>query len=306
MTCRLLQPRSAFTAIELLVSIGIVIILLVIFVPYVLSLREHSRRTQCADNLRQIDVALRTYGNTVSVDRRWPRVKYDAVNLPNSYTAYTGPDDPDSFASESGVGANDVTASLFLLVRHELIRDLRVYVCPSSGDEADRLTDAGGKRVTPTQRANFRSHQNLSYAIASPFSAAAGYRHDDLRVGDFAVMADRSPGVLEGNAGITGVSVGGLASTMIYANSPNHAGAGQNVLYADGTVEWKSSIYVGHAGRYDGRGDNIFTALALTPLIPDEGNGSPAPAVNVRGYWGRDVGPAWDRDSYLIPTVQDR
>src|SRR5690606_15089383 len=96
----------------------------------------------------------------------FPRVRWDEQRDPNSYTAYTGADDADPFADDSGVRMNDVTASLWLLVRQGLITDPAVFICPSAGGVPERI---GGD---PRQRGNFRSRAGLGYSYSSPFSNA--------------------------------------------------------------------------------------------------------------------------------------
>ena len=279
-----------------MVLFGIVVILLSIFVPYVLRIRESGRRTQCSENLRQIWTALSTYAKDNGY--LYPRVVYDEANNPNGYTAFTGIDDPNPFAANSAVQPNDVTASLWLLVRLGLV-DTRAFVCPSSDDSRDLLTDAGGRFVKPQQRGNFRRASHLSYSYSSPFSTAPGYRMDYDRKGWFALMADKNPGVAPPAYDVTSPAWDAPALELVKANSRNHGGAGQNVLFGGGDVQFARTPYCGVGRDKHPAGDNIFTALAPAPLVDAKR------PLYEQGYWAHDIGPAWEADSYLVPTAEE-
>ncbi|MEM6315851.1 MAG: hypothetical protein AAF743_17310, partial [Planctomycetota bacterium] len=89
-------------------------------------------------------------------------------------------------------------------------------------------------------------------------------------------------------------------------NSPNHNRAGQNVLFADNSVRWHETPYVGYGytaatgDKPPTLGDNIYSAMSIEPLLATY----PGP-FTTPGYIGRSIAPAHVNDSYLVPTAQD-
>jgi len=283
--------RSGFSLVELLVVIGIVVILIGILVPYVMKKREDDRRARCAENLRMIMAALRTYAAGNHGD--FPRVTYDPARNPDGYVAFTGAASSDPFVHETQVRPNDVTASLWLLVRGRMLKPPQ-FVCPSTSDTPDPTSD-------PSEwghRSNFAGPGHLSYSYASPFSSAPAYKLNDYLPADFALVADKNPGVSPDGSDVSAPAYDAPPFQIARANSTNHGRAGQNVLYTDGHVSFQSTPYCGVG--HEGVRDNIYTALARRPLPRGQ-----APPVQANGVIGRDVGPAWERDSYLVPTAQD-
>ena len=296
------RKRPAFSIVEFIVLIGVVALLGSIFVPFLAKSREMDRRTHCARNLANFAIILREYAKQNNF--LLPSVAYDAVNKPNGYASFTGADDPNPFAAQTTVAPNDVTASLFLLMREGYISNgeeigLSLFVCPSSNDVADRLTNAAGRQVTANQRSNFRSPGHLSYGYCSPFSSAAKFRmNTDWLDPTFAVMADKGPGATGPMDSIDFPAFNASPLEMSKGNSNNHTNAGQNVLFGDGHVSFERTPYCGYHDK--GTPDNIFTAAAPGPTT------LPTFAVPVKGYFGRHFAPSNWGDSYIVPSEHDR
>jgi prepilin-type processing-associated H-X9-DG protein len=256
-------------------------------------------RVRCARNLATFNTLLREYAKVNNY--ALPSVVYDAAGRPSGYTAFTGADDPNPFAVGSAVKPNDVTASLFLLVREGFVASrgksggLSLFVCPSSDDTPEHLTNGHGASVAVRARANFREASHLSYGYSSPFSSAVKYRmNTDWLAAGAAVMADKGPGPVSNAPAVDAPPL-----DMRRANSANHGGAGQNVLYGDGHVDFQRTPYCGYRDD-EGAGDNIYTAAAERPTSGGL-TGRPQP-----GYFGRRYSPAAWGDSYLVPAANDR
>jgi type II secretory pathway pseudopilin PulG len=280
MISRTRHPR-AFTVVELCVAVVIVLILLSIFIPYLMSVRETSRRKQCENNLLQIYNGLMTYANANNHD--FPRVVYDPAVRADGFVAFTGVNDDNPFAA-GGVEPSDATASLFLLVRNNLITDPKVFVCPSSLCDPDNF----GERA---KRGNFSGSANLGYSYAMPFSSSPDYRFNSDRLrAEFVLLADRNPGI-GGDSDVTAVGRNAVPAALARGNSTNHRQAGQNVLYVTGGVTFQTTPYCGYLN------DNIYTAQAAKastqPLqVPPD----------TTGVFDEKIGPARPDDSFLVPA----
>lgn len=286
------RRRRAFTTVELFVILVILLLLLSIFIPFIRKTRETDHRVRCASNLQGIGSALTRYAESNA--GAFPRVVADAGGNYPGYFAYTGPFAENPFAGDAQVSANDVTASLWLLVRGGYAPP-SLFICASSSDIPDPLTNADAQSTEAQHRSNFKRARNLSYSYASPFSAAPGYRLNSYLPSDFVIAADKNPGK-SATSDVTLPVFNAPPIELAKANSNNHRQAGQNVLYAGMYVQFQPTPFAGLGG------DNIYTALAEKPL-PE----TPQPERTTRGVVGPQYSPAWKADSYLVPTEdQDR
>jgi prepilin-type processing-associated H-X9-DG protein len=156
----------------------------------------------------------------------------------------------------NGPVANDVTAAMFLLLRTQDITP-EVFICPSSNAEKDNF---GGATDGAARRSNFTDwRKNLSYSMHNPY-VSDGVLDEKGKTtwwtmslpADFALAADLNPGTFA-SRDARSVSLQSKPDAMRKANSTNHEGDGQNVLYGDGHVEFQNNPLCGVER------DNIYT-----------------------------------------------
>lgn len=106
-----MRARNAFTLIELIVVVGVIVLLAALLVPALNAAREKARSARCLSNLRQIGVGLNLYADQWS--DRYP------------YTAGTIP--------WGGVDPHDGTPG-WMEALAPYVRNIRIYRCPSDLD----------------------------------------------------------------------------------------------------------------------------------------------------------------------------
>jgi hypothetical protein len=218
--------RAGGTLTDVVVVVAVLGLLVCLSVPMLLTARDRSSRYYCSERLHQLGLSFknyaRDYGCYPSTRPSFGRTVVPDVS--NSGYAAADPFGPD------GPNANNVPAAAFLLLRTEKLNP-DALICPGTDGAPERF---GG--LIPSRRSNFSDVQtNLTYSFQNlPAS--------------FVLAADRNPG---DSAAITADSP---AALLRLANSNSHGKAGQNVLYADGRVEFETSVFVG-VDR-----DNIYTS----------------------------------------------
>jgi prepilin-type processing-associated H-X9-DG protein len=213
-------------------------------------------------------------GYAANNNGQYPRVYYErndgaGLVLDNNGYDATNPFTPAGIGTGNGstatTGHNNVPACIFLLLRtSQLTPD--ALICPSAQAANAASPDQYGDKDSPTQRANFTSlaglggENNLSYSMQIPYPTSEGLRRGftwDNSIDPGAVLAaDMNPGVTDGTPtelnNLVGGGPSGASGTdeLQKFNSRNHRTLrnrkeGQNVLYADGHVEFSITPYCG-------------------------------------------------------------
>jgi prepilin-type N-terminal cleavage/methylation domain-containing protein len=131
--------RSGFTLVELLTVIAILGVLMGLILPAVQSAREAARRTQCANNLKNIGLALHNhesaYGRLPIGDDRLARTEHAWSTFILPYL------EQDSLYTQFDLG---VHWSFPEANRTAAGHDINTYICPSSRETFPGKQDYGG------------------------------------------------------------------------------------------------------------------------------------------------------------------
>ena len=128
---RAMRRRLAFTLIELLVVIAIIAILMALLVPAVQKVREAAARTQCANNMKQLALAV---SNFVGVKKGFPFTNEDPTGRNRSATSW--PQTLFPYFEQIGTGSGATPVQVTAVIP--------TLICPTDG-RPTCVTTAGGE-----------------------------------------------------------------------------------------------------------------------------------------------------------------
>ncbi len=326
------MKRKGFTLVELLVVITIIGLLAGLLLPAVYSALEKANQAACKNNLKQIGTACQTWAT--GHRQKWPDVlndgsdQWDDVGSSRTDQVEANQEIPEESESPDVVDGpvNSNTANFWRLVASAGLT-VEVFLCPSAGHLADDTV------VRFDQVKDFRGPRFLSYSYQNVLGPYSLTQTGAEQPSALAVMADANPqrsdfwGAGTGSAttvdeGPTDIKLSqephfeqadetvawneqlgqsGIPDGNAWQlNSPNHKFLGQNVLYLDGHVSWKTHPYCG--AKFDNiwlkkdtsaEMDNTFDPRTLTDVEDFDLDDS---------YDGEETLPGGSLDdSFLVP-----
>jgi prepilin-type N-terminal cleavage/methylation domain-containing protein/prepilin-type processing-associated H-X9-DG protein len=192
------RPRSAFTLIELLVVVAIIAVLIALLLPAVQKVREAASRIRCANNLKQIGLALHNYESALGV---YPPSMY---HTPGTVFATNN----GSWSPHARILPYVEQQNAYVLVNLETAWDAQgntgvprtripLYLCPSEVNDRVRVDAAGAPYVYPmTYGFNFGT-----WFVYDPATGAGGdgmfYPNARLRPADISDGMSNTLGAAE-------------------------------------------------------------------------------------------------------------
>ena len=163
-----LKKRSAFTLVELLIVIGIIVVLIALLLPAVQRIQETASQTTCKNNLRQLGIALTNYHAS---SQRFPPGVNPAVVLPPasfpvpglSWTKYILPQIDQGNLAPWSANWTDPANSAWVNTQ------LKVFRCPSSPSGPRLEGNAAPTDYAPTAGIGMHAINNVPLAnLISP------------------------------------------------------------------------------------------------------------------------------------------
>jgi prepilin-type N-terminal cleavage/methylation domain-containing protein len=296
---RRFSRTPGFTLVEMMIVVGAIALLAVLVLEVCGAACDAANRAGCASHLRAVWQACAVYadGNRGYFPYTGATTPLAGVIAPGSF--YFNDTWDNRGTPFWPVQRNTGNAgNLYLLIRLHLAT-VDEFVCPASGDVAAFEPFNGGRfsflafqpgsiALTAQEQEFLQLHatRHCSYSYQNvlgmfngvgPVAPGSGALQMQGPPAGLAILADHNPYTqLQGEAR---TCLDPTAAPL--ANSLNHAGAGQNVLYLNGSVQWCDTPECG-AALGNGTHDNIYLPAGGSVIDP----------TNV---------PHNNKDSYLVP-----
>lgn len=231
------RSKSAFTLVELLVVIAIIGILVGLMLPAVQAARESARRLQCANNLRQLSLAVANYTTS---NTRMPPGSSGAMT--GNYSFPSGWSDP-NHGSSLPWGHFSWSATILPYLEQQNLYDTINFKVPAY---ADRIRENNGNRGPSGNVANRPASNMAPSVFTCPSAHRVGpknqYKDYGINHGTGACCPERTQ---QGHTGVAWVNSSlptakirdGLSNTFLFLEFA-HFGNHSWVNYDEGTNEF--------------------------------------------------------------------
>jgi prepilin-type N-terminal cleavage/methylation domain-containing protein/prepilin-type processing-associated H-X9-DG protein len=233
-----LRRRNGFTLIELLVVIAIIGVLIALLVPAVQKVREAAARTQCANNLKQIGLAVHAYHDVKKVlpDNTRPSGANVRVRWLTKILPYLERNDLFSRYDQAKNWSDNTTNSYgFKNLADVTAKQLVIGQCPSTPD-GNRLD------VDPAATGGGAAFGNPPIVATSDYAAIYGV-HPDFTGGSITSTPTNGLGALlnDGSSTASAQGLSSLALADITDGTSNTVfaseSAGRPYLYVNGVKQ---------------------------------------------------------------------
>ncbi len=212
MQCCWKSRPAAFTLVELLISIVVILLLLTLAVPSLQMAMAHAQQYKCTSNLRQQAQAHAGYGGEFDFNKapiRW--------SMGSSFSYYLVSPNVKMFRQPVGQG---------ILVAENYLA-LKTLLCPSSSMLEDSLVDQESWVKSSISGSSYSYFWRHSSTVQSRADIAAGYKYSEAQnEGRYGLAMDFNA--------MSGHSYTGAVGSDDW---PSHPVLGQvNIAYSDGSV----------------------------------------------------------------------